>query len=334
MSGFGDFTWICETAPLPLCASVGPTLQATGRTGIEPECYARNIELANTIIFEGAASVMHIVALIMTVIMILHVRSKFTAVGRKEILSFFYLYMLLTAMSLIIDAGVAPPGSDPYPYFVSVQNGLSSAVITCLLINGFVGFQLYEDGTPLSVWMMRICSLAAFAISFLVSLATFKSWAGLGPTNTVGLFVVLYLLNAVQLFVYVAMQILLVTRTLQDRWPLGDIAFGIFFFVTGQVLLYAFSSKICVAISHYLDGLFLATVCNLLGVMMVYKYWDSITKEDLEFSVGTRMNNWEVKELLPEEDRRATVFSEDPYAQSSSYDLPYSPSAARYSAKY
>ncbi|CZS78361.1 unnamed protein product [Fusarium graminearum] len=334
MSGFGDFTTICETAPLPLCAAVGPVLQATGRTGIEPECYARNIELANTIIFEGATAVMHIVALVMTIIMILHVRSKFTAVGRKEILSFFYLYMLLSAMSLVIDAGVVPPGSDPYPYLVSVQNGFSSAVITCLLINGFVGFQLYEDGTPLSVWMLRISTLAAFTISFLVSLATFKSWAGLSPTNTVGLFVVLYLLNAIQLFIYVAMQILLVTRTLHDRWPLGDIAFGIFFFVAGQVFLYAFSSKICNAISHYLDGLFLATVCNLLGVMMVYKYWDSITKEDLEFSVGTRMNNWEVKELLPEEERRATVFSEDLYGQNSSYDLPYSPGAARYSAKY
>jgi hypothetical protein len=65
-----------------------------------------------------------------------------------------------------------------------------------------------------------------------------------------------------------------------------------------------------------------------------HQYWDSITKEDLEFSVGTRMNNWEVKELLPEEERRATVFSDDPYGQSSGYDAPYSPGAARYSAKY
>ncbi|KAK5994434.1 Chitin synthase export chaperone [Cladobotryum mycophilum] len=335
MSGFGDFTSICENAPLPLCASVGPVLSASGRVGIEPRCYARNIELANTIIFEGAASAMHIVALIMTVIMILHVRSKFTAVGRKEILSFFYLYMLLTFISLIVDAGVVPPGSAPFPYFASVQNGLSSALVTCLLVNGFVGFQLYEDGTPLSVWMMRICSLVAFAISFLVSLATFKSWAGLGPTNTIGLFVVLYLLNAIQLFVYVGLQILLVARTLQDRWPLGDIAFGIFFFVAGQVILYAFSAKICKSVSHYLDGLFFATVCNLLGVMMVYKYWDSITKEDLEFSVGTRMNNWEVKELLTEDDRRGTVYNEDPYAQTSSYDMPYSsPTTARYSSRH
>ncbi|KAH7308020.1 chitin synthase chaperone-like protein Chs7 [Stachybotrys elegans] len=331
MSGFGDFTTICENAPLPLCASVGPVM-ATGRVGIETDCYARNIELANTVIFEGAASAMHIVSLIMTVIMILHVRSKFTAVGRKEILAFFYFYMLLSFFSLIVDAGVVPPGSEPYPYFVSVQSGLTSCLITSLLINGFVGFQLYEDGTPLSVWMLRICSLVSFAITFLVSLATFRGWAGLSTTNTIGLFVVLYLLNAIQLFIYVAMQILLVTRTLQDRWPLGDIAFGIFFFVAGQVILYAFSSTICTAMSHYLDGLFFATVCNLLGVMMVYKYWDSITKEDLEFSVGTRMNNWEVKDLLPEEERRATMY-EDHHGHTSAYDMPYSPTA-RYSSKY
>ncbi|KAG5929528.1 Chitin synthase, class 7 [Claviceps africana] len=334
MSGFGDFTFICENAPLPLCANVGPTLAATNHVGIEPNCYARNIALANTVIFEGAASAMHIVALIMTIVMILHVRSKFTAVGRKEILSFFYIYMLLTFISLIVDAGVVPPASGPYPYFVSIQNGLSSALITCLLINGFVGFQLYEDGTPLSLWMMRICSLVAWIISFLVSLATFKGWAGLNPTNTVALFVVLYLVNAIELFIYVGMQVLLVTRTLQDRWPLGDIAFGVFFFVAGQVILYAFSSKICIALSHYLDGLFFATVCNLLGVMMVYKYWDSITREDLEFSVGTRMNNWEVKELLPEDERRATFFADDLYGQSSGYDLQSSPAAHRYHVKY
>ena len=151
------------------------------------------------------------------------------------------------------------------------QNGLASALVTCLLINGFVGFQLYEDGTPLSVWLLRLCSLAAFAISFLVSLATFKSWAGLGPTNTVGLFVVLYLLNAIQLLVYVVLQVLLVARTLEDRWPLGNLAFAAFFFIIGQVVMYAFSSTICSATSHYLDGLFIATICNLLAVMMIYK---------------------------------------------------------------
>ena len=43
------------------------------------------------------------------------------------------------------------------------------------------------------------------------------------------------------------------------------------------MLLFAFSVTICNAIQHYIDGLFFFTLCVLLSVMMVYKYWDSIT---------------------------------------------------------
>jgi len=182
--------------------------------------------------------------------------------------------MALTIISLILDAGVVPPGSGVYPYFVAVQNGLASALCMCLLVNGFVGFQLYEDGTTLSVWLLRLCAIGMFIISAAVSLLTFKGWAGLGPTNTVGLFVVLYVFNAIFLLVYVVMQTFLVVNTLQDRWPLFDIGFGVFFFVIGQIIMYVFGGIICDNASHYLDGLFFGTVCNLLAVMMVYKVRD------------------------------------------------------------
>ncbi|KAF2202557.1 chitin synthase export chaperone [Delitschia confertaspora ATCC 74209] len=328
--GISDFQTICEKAAIPLCAVVGPPSAINGDSGIQATCYARTIELANTLIFEGANDFVHIIALIMTVIMIIHVRSKFTAVGRKEITSFFYIYMLLTIFSLILDAGVVPPGAGAYPYFVAVQNGFSSALCTCLLINGFVGFQVYEDGTTLSVWTLRLCSLAMFIISGAVSLLTFKGWGGLSPANPIGVFVVLYILNGLCLLVYVCSQVLLVVSTLEDRWPLGDIAFGVFFFVVGQVLLYAVGDTICHAVQHYLDGLFFATICNLLGVMMVYKYWDSITREDLEFSVGVKQHNWEIKELLPEEDKRGTVYNESEYAPSL-YQQPHHSRASHYS---
>ncbi|KAJ5351283.1 hypothetical protein N7452_000257 [Penicillium brevicompactum] len=309
--GFGQFDTICEKALVPLCSLVGPSSTISGSTGLISNCYARNIEVANTIIFEGAASFMHILALSMTVIMILHVRSKFTAVGRKEIITFFYIYLALTIFSLIIDAGVVPPGTGPFPYFVAVQNGLVSALCTCLLVNGFVGFQLYEDGTALSVWLIRVPSASMFALSFIISLATFKSWGSMGPQNTTGLFVVLYLFNAISIAVYLVMQLILVTNTLDDRWPLGHISFGALVFIIGQVLLYQFSDVICVNVKHYLDGLFFATFCNLLAVMMIYKFWDSITKEDLEFSVGVKPNTWEIKEQFPEEERRTTVYADD-----------------------
>jgi len=82
---FGDFMGICHMAPLPLCSSIGPITSIATGVGIEPDCFARNIELANSIIFQGAASAMHIVALVMTVTMILHVRGKFTAVGKHPL---------------------------------------------------------------------------------------------------------------------------------------------------------------------------------------------------------------------------------------------------------
>lgn len=77
--------------------------------------------------------------------------------------------------------------------------------------------------------------------------------------------------------IYVVSQLILVFRTLEDRWPIGDIIFGTAFFTIAQILLFAFSATICDAIKHYIDGLFFFTLCVLLSVMMVYKYWDSIT---------------------------------------------------------
>lgn len=79
--GFGDFHDICKKTPLPLCPLIGPQSEITGTHYTQAQCYSRSIELANTIIFQGAAGFAHIIALIMTVIMIIHVRSKFTAVG-------------------------------------------------------------------------------------------------------------------------------------------------------------------------------------------------------------------------------------------------------------
>jgi len=114
----------------------------------------------------------------------------------------------------------------------------------------------------------------------------------------VALFVIYLLWPIICVPVYIVSQLVLVFRTLEDRWPIGDIVFGTIFFAGGQVLLFAFSVTICNAIKHYIDGLFFFALCMLLSVMMVYKYWDDITREDLEFSVGSKAAVWEVKDPL------------------------------------
>lgn len=167
---------------------------------------------------------------------------------------------------------------------------------------------------------MRLACLVFFGVSFFVAIATFKQFAGFKFNKPIGLWIIYILWPLICAVVYIVSQLILVFRTLEDRWPIGDIIFGTAFFVIAQVLMFGFSVTICDAIKHYIDGLFFFTLCILLSVMMIYKYWDSITvrpsccstppfanlrlvsrgiqREDLEFSVGSKATVWEVKDPL------------------------------------
>jgi hypothetical protein len=139
-----------------------------------------------------------------------------------------------------------------------------------------------------SIQLLRISCLVIFALGFFIAIATFKKIAGFDYAKPIALWIVYILWPVICATIYVVSQLVLVFRTLDDRWPIGDILFGTAFFVIAQVLLFAFSVTICDAIKHYIDGLFFFTLCMLLSVMMIYKYWDSITVRNPPFSTMRR----------------------------------------------
>ncbi|ADV25075.1 chitin synthase export chaperone [Cryptococcus gattii E566] len=290
---FGSFDYICQHAALVVCPMLGD------QQGIAPTCYSRNVQLGSQIIFQPSTCILHIAALIMATIMLLHVRSKYTAVGRKEIMLFFYMYMWVELFAIFLDSSIIPTANKVYPWFAAIYAGSVGALYWCLLINGFVGFQFHEDGTPMSLWFLRISSLVVGAVCFGIAAATFKGTSSsISPTNTVGLFITYLVFPCVCVLIYFISQMLLVVRTLDDRWVIGDLLFMAGFYIAGVLLLIAFSVTICDSVKHYVDGVFFSTLAFLFAVMMVYKYWDSITKEDLEFSVGSKQAVWDVKDPL------------------------------------
>ena len=121
---------------------------------------------------------------------------------------------------------------------------------------------------------MRLSCLLVGGICFIVAAGTFQGWGTLNYQNTMGLFITYLVYPLIAVAIYIVSQFILVIRTLDDRWVIGDLLFGIGFYVVGCILLLAFSTTICDAISHYLDGVFFFTLCMLFTVMMVYKYWD------------------------------------------------------------
>lgn len=285
---FGSFTEICERSGIPLCSVVGAVNRTSPiTTGIVATCYARPVEIANTMIFQVGNAFIHFGALLVLLIIIFNVRSKYTAIGRSELLAYYYLNIALAISSLVVDCGVTPPASGSYPYFVALQIAFASAVCMNLLYNGIVYFQFWEDGLRRSLIAMWALTALWFVVNYIVSIVTFESWGtDLDNRKTTVLFVVAYILNAVILALYVISQLVLVFFALDSYWYLGAIVLFVFFFVVGQVLLYVFSIQVCEGTGHYTDGKFFATVCNLFANMMVYKFWDMITTEDLEFSVA------------------------------------------------
>jgi hypothetical protein len=209
---------------------------------------------------------------------------------------FFYLFILVTIFDFLLEGNFIQMSSDAYPWFAAIHVGLITATCWCLFLNGLIGFQFAEDGTRFTLWGIRITSAIIATAVTIIGLVTFLSKVGNSARNPIALFIVYYLLNGVLLLVYVVLQVILVLNTLDDRWPLGDIAFGVLFFAVGQVMMLVLSQPICNGTNHYVDGLFFGHICTLLAVMMIYKYWDSITKEDLEFSVGGKLNVWEVRD--------------------------------------
>ncbi|KAH3685677.1 hypothetical protein WICPIJ_003361 [Wickerhamomyces pijperi] len=286
---FGKFNDLCEKTSLPICQVLINGESDVIKTGILPTCYARPIELANTVIFQVGNAFVNIGALIILMIIIYNIRAKYTAIGRLEMLTYYHTLVGMIICSLVVDCGVTPPGSASYSYFVALQLAFASASCASLVFCGLLGFRLWEDGTKVSLWILRAFAFVWGVVTFIVALFTFHDWDKnhvIDGDHTTGLFVICYVINAVFLGLYLITQVVLATMVLQNYWVLSTIALSLISFVLGQIFVYVLSEPICQGVNHYIDGLFFGSLCNLFSIMMLYKFWDMTTDDDLEFSIS------------------------------------------------
>mgnify|MGYP004705224063 FL=1 len=313
---FGDFASICEKSPLPICSLIRPLQTSSSSSsssnisnypfnGILPTCYARSINIANTLIFEVGTAFINIGNLIVLLMIIYNVRSRYTSVARKEMLFFFWISISQTIATLIIDTGVSPPGSSSYAYFVSFQ--IANLAVSCwsLLFAGFSSFNFWDDGSFKAMLSLIIGSIFVFIVNYLISIFTFKGWgSSLNHNHTTPLFVFYFVLNAIMLCIWLLSQIFICCFTLVfNWWALGALFLSTLFFAASQILLYAVSDKICNQLNHYVDGSLFSSISMMACYMMVYKYWDIITFDDDEYYRFTEFvpavsNKEEAKMLL------------------------------------
>lgn len=80
---------------------------------------------------------------------------------------FFYTYAAYIISEFLAVSGIIPFASGAYPYFVALHLAMMLATLWCLFGNGFVPFQFIEDGTPMSLWTLRISTALVFLGTFI-----------------------------------------------------------------------------------------------------------------------------------------------------------------------
>ena len=111
--------------------------------------------------------------------------------------------------------------------FTAVHLGAIVATLWVLMLNGIVGYQLLDDGTPLSLGIMLLSAVALFIGTGYIALDTAFSWTGRfngsldGPNNrNVGLYVLYQLAPLIFLFVFFVLETVLVLRVLGEKKPM------------------------------------------------------------------------------------------------------------------
>ena len=176
-----------------------------------------------------------------------------------------------------------------------------------LFLNGIVGYQVLDDGTPLSLGLILLSAIALFVGTGYIALDTgFKYTGHFNPSldlpnnRNIGLYVLYQLAPLVFLAGFFLLETFLVLRVLGEKSPmrqslssktLGSLSMVTDFctvyllaaallFAIGQIFQYIISIHICLSTSHQINGAMFETLFTLLAVIMLFVFWSSITEDD------------------------------------------------------
>ena len=156
-----------------------------------------------------------------------------------------------------------------------------------LMLNGIVGYQLIDDGTPLSIALMILSAGALFVGTGFIALDTGFGWTKYwdssydAPHNRhIALYVLYQLVPLIFLVAYFVLESILVLRVLGETRPMLLLGGAALSFAVGQVFNYEVSKYICDGTKGKIDGALFETLFTLISVVLVWFFWSSITEDD------------------------------------------------------
>lgn len=216
---------------------------------------------------------------------------KKAAVGRRE-MQFFLLGFIIIMICEIFTVGGLPLDGGVRRAFSAVHIAAVVATTWILLMNGAVGYQLIDDGTPLSLALIFGSAAALFVGTGYIALDTAFSWTGYwddtlsAPNQAYALYTLYQLIPLVFLVIFFILEAVLVLKVLGEVRPMYWLVAATLLFAIGQIFQYAISVHICNGTNGKINGGLFETLFTLLGVVTIWIFWSSITEDDWPMPAG------------------------------------------------
>ncbi|KAF2264260.1 hypothetical protein CC78DRAFT_245911 [Lojkania enalia] len=288
-TAYGNFHDFCRDtgnlhSTLPVCNLFGQALTRGGTgwggcnlTGID---LSGNRNLANlgSIILCG-------IAIVVSAFLLWRSDRKRAAVGRREMQLFLIGYIVIEICE-IFTVGGFPLDSAVRRGFTAVHIAAIVATLWILMLNGIVGYQILDDGTPLSIGLILASAAMLFIGTGYIALDTGFSWTGYWDSTLTennrayALYTLYQLVPLVLLFIFFLLEAFLVLRILGERKPMLYLIGAALLFAIGQIFQYVISVHICNGTDGNINGGLFETLFTLLAVVMIWVFWSSITEDD------------------------------------------------------
>jgi hypothetical protein len=288
---FGNFHNFCRDSTLPIC-NIFPHFSYADPSGFAGGCELLGIPLSHGRHLGNLGVILLCgIAIAVTTFLLWRSERKQAAVGRREMQVFLIGYILIEICE-IFTVGKFPLSSKVRIAFTGIHLGLIIATLWILMLNAVVGYQLLDDGTPMSVGLMVGSAAVLFIGTGYITLDTGYHWTGhfdsslSGNNRNIALYVLYQLAPLVFLFVFFVLETVLVIRVLGERKPMIYLVSAALLFAIGQIFNYVISVHICHGTNGKIDGSLFETLFTLLSVVMIWVFWSSITEDDWPMPVS------------------------------------------------
>lgn len=259
---------VCSQTELPLCKilSKSPT-----------EFVSRSYTIGRIRICSPSTLILLITVFLCTLRMINSVKFHYSAVGRKEMRTFFYIYIASILLDMLLISKLFVSGNELiYTILLATQLALTNTCIFCLLI-----------GSVTTLYMISYSFLSGSTITAIFSFAYFMTilpliYFALSLRNHELFFIIVFALNGALILAYLYLQFHTMKILNTEVWAYGTVFLSFVFFIMAIVPLFYGCSLIALLTERYFDGLFCFHLFIFCAIMMIHKFWLSICENESE----------------------------------------------------